>query len=168
MFLRGKPVKPTVSIPVDDNGAITVLDISTDLIMNFVNGLTPDGYLKFKVADSGAIMIDGKQINQHNAYSSETGALLNLLHSRRGTKVTYDENYVIKDGVRQYIPAGDGEIDYSSVLPRVLSRCPQDVIVSVETHAPREEKISASRSSLMYLTDLLNKYQKGEDYVGTN
>ncbi len=93
-------------------------------------------------------------------------AFLNSVGSRAG--YIHVKNYVIKDGVRQYVPAGDGEIDYSSVLPRVLSRCPQDVIVSVETHAPREEKISASRSSLMYLTDLLNKCQKGEDYVGTN
>lgn len=87
-----------------------------------------------------------------------------------GSKTGYIhvKNYVMKDGTRQYVPAGNGEIDYNSILPLVLSHCPQDVIVSVETHAPREEKIAASRNSLVYLSELLNKYQKGEDYVRTN
>lgn len=84
------------------------------------------------------------------------------------TEYIHVKNYVVKNGVRQYVPAGNGEIDYYSVLPLVLSHCPQNVIVSVETHAQQNEKISASRSSLVYLSDLLNKYQKGENYVGTN
>lgn len=92
------------------------------------------------------------------------------LLSTAGQRIGYIhvKNYVIKDGVRQYVPAGVGEINYDSVLPLVLSYCPQEVIVSVETHASQNEKISSSRKSLMYLADLLNKYQKGEDYVGTN
>jgi sugar phosphate isomerase/epimerase len=78
------------------------------------------------------------------------------------------KNCIVKDGVRQFVPAGAGEIDYDSVLPLVLSYCPQEVIVSVETHASQNEKISSSRKSLTYLAGLLNKYQKGENYVGTN
>lgn len=78
------------------------------------------------------------------------------------------KNYMVKDGSRQYVPAGDGEIDYSSILPLVLSYCPQEVVVSVETHALQSEKVSASRSSLVYLVDLLNRYQKGENYVRAN
>ncbi len=87
-----------------------------------------------------------------------------------GQKIGYIhvKNYIVKDGVRQYVPAGSGEIDYDSVLPLVLSYCPQEVIVSVETHASQNEKISSSRKSLMYLADLLDKYQKGEKYVETN
>lgn len=81
------------------------------------------------------------------------------------TKYVHVKNYVFKNGVKQYVPAGDGEIDYDSVLTRVLSHCPQDVIVSVETHAPQEQKISSSRSSLTYLTNLLNEYHKGEKHV---
>ena len=77
------------------------------------------------------------------------------------------KNYIVKDGVRQYVPAGDGEIDYNSILPLVLSYCLQDAVVSVEAHAPQSEKISASRSSLTYLADLLNEYKKGENHVGT-
>lgn len=94
------------------------------------------------------------------------GAFLAAVGPRTG--YIHVKNYLLKDGARQYVPAGDGEIDYCSVLPLILSYCPQDVIVSVETHAPQEEKVSASRSSLVYLADLLNKYREGEGYVGTN
>jgi sugar phosphate isomerase/epimerase len=83
-------------------------------------------------------------------------------------KYIHVKNYIIKDRIRKYVPAGNGEIDYDSVLPLVLSHCSQEVIVSVETHAPKSEKISASRSSLVYLVDLLNKYQKGENHVRTH
>lgn len=93
------------------------------------------------------------------AFLSVVGPRIGYIHVK---------NYTVKDGVRQYIPAGNGEIDYDSVLPFVLSYCPQEVILSAETHAPQNEKISASRSSLVYLADLLNKYQKGEKHVGTN
>lgn len=78
------------------------------------------------------------------------------------------KNYLFKDGVRQYVPAGSGEIDYDSVLPLVLSYCPREVIVSVETHASQTEKVSSSRKSLTYLAELLSRYQKGGSYVGTN
>lgn len=90
--------------------------------------------------------------------------------SHIGPRIEYIhvKNYMVKDGSRQYVPAGDGEIDYSSILPLVLSYCPQEVVVSVETHALQSEKVSASRSSLVYLVDLLNRYQKGENYVRAN
>lgn len=78
------------------------------------------------------------------------------------------KDFITNGGVRQYVPAGSGEIDYNSVLPLVLSYCPQEVTVSVETHASQAEKIASSRKSLMYLTALLSKYQKGGNYAGTN
>ena len=83
-------------------------------------------------------------------------------------KYIHVKNYTVQDRIRKYVPAGKGEIDYDSVLPLVLSHCTQEVIVSVETHAPQSEKISASRSSLVYLVDLLNKYQRGENYARTH
>lgn len=83
-------------------------------------------------------------------------------------KYIHVKNYVIEGATRKYVPAGLGTIDYYNVLPLVLSYCQSNVIVSVETHAPAGAKVSASRSSIEYLTDLLNKYQRGERSVRTN
>ncbi|NCC19435.1 hypothetical protein EOM33_00020 [Candidatus Saccharibacteria bacterium] len=94
MFLRGKPVKPTVSIPVDNNGIITVLDISTDLIIQYVNGFKPDtssDYLSIDVDEYGLFVLDGKQLQHNHSRNSRTGRLLKLLFDHRGEFLKYKD-----------------------------------------------------------------------------
>lgn len=93
MFLRGKPDIPTVSIPVtDEHGATTVLEISTDLIVKYVNGFKPVAeYLPVEIDDYGFFVIDGKKLERHNARSSRTGKLLQALLLHKGELVDNDD-----------------------------------------------------------------------------
>ncbi|HBO64778.1 TPA: hypothetical protein DD425_02350 [Candidatus Saccharibacteria bacterium] len=66
------------------------------------------------------------------------------------------KDFVIENGTKKYVAVGDGSINYTDILSRVLRYCPDDTIVTVETHA-QLDKVEISRKSLLYTKSLLNK-----------
>lgn len=85
------------------------------------------------------------------AFLTKVGPRIGYIHVK---------NYILNDGIRHYTPAGDGLINYKTVLPLVLSYSPEGTVVSVETHTHEAEKVSASRSSLLFLKTLFSKLQE--------
>lgn len=80
MFLRGKPDVDKVSFSVtDERGITTGVEISTDLIMKYVNGFTPDGYVPIRVDEHGFFVIDGKKSERYHSKTSKAGQLLKAL-----------------------------------------------------------------------------------------
>ncbi len=71
------------------------------------------------------------------------------------------KNYIEVSGKHEYVPAGEGVIDYAQILPRILRSCPENVVLSVETHA-KTGKIEASRKSLRYLQDVLGNDKRSK------
>lgn len=90
---------------------------------------------------------------------------LNVIASRIG--YIHVKDYVFDDGIMNYVPAGEGTINYSQLLPMILDRCPRDVAISVETHA-KANKVEASRRSLQFVKKILHNYRKGDLDVGEN
>lgn len=69
------------------------------------------------------------------------------------------KDFVIENGTKKYVAVGDGSINYPNILSRVLRYCPDDTIVTIETHA-QSDKVEISRKSLLYTNSLLNKLFK--------
>lgn len=66
------------------------------------------------------------------------------------------KDFVIENGTKKYVAVGDGSINYPDILSRVLHYCPDDTIVTIETHA-QSDKVEISRKSLLYTKSLLHK-----------
>lgn len=90
MFLEGKPDTDKISFSVTDERGVTVaVEISTDLIMKYINGFTPDEYLSTQIDEHGFFIIDGKKSNRHHTKTSKTGELLKALLDGNGKVVSY-------------------------------------------------------------------------------
>jgi UDP-N-acetyl-2-amino-2-deoxyglucuronate dehydrogenase len=57
---------------------------------------------------------------------------------------------------KEYVPLGEGVINYKRVLTDMTKHIPGSVYASIETHV-RKNKIDATRKSLVYLNSLLHK-----------
>ncbi len=58
------------------------------------------------------------------------------------------KDFVMKDGQKAYVPVGEGQIDYASILANINRLATQDLIFTVETHA-KVDKIGASVKSIL-------------------
>lgn len=66
------------------------------------------------------------------------------------------KDYTISDGLKKYVPAGEGEVDYNSVLAKIFKYCDNDLVLTVETHA-QNSKIEMSARAISGTRQLLNK-----------
>lgn len=65
------------------------------------------------------------------------------------------KDFVVDNGVRKYVPVGQGQIDYASILSTISAAVPQDLIFTVETHA-KTDKIGASVASIKATQELVS------------
>lgn len=120
-------------------------------------------FLKANQSSNLKLWLDIANLIELNEQIDE--AFLDAVSSRIG--YIHVKDFVKENESIRYVPAGSGSIDYATLLPTILDRCTQDVIVSVETHA-KVDKVSASRQSLQYVDKILHNYSKGADYVRAN
>lgn len=82
-----------------------------------------------------------------DAFITEMAPRLGYLHIK---------DYVIEDGKKKYVPAGEGEIDYANILSRIFQYCENDLVVTVETHA-QDDKVKMSSRAIAGTRLLLSK-----------
>lgn len=66
------------------------------------------------------------------------------------------KDYIISDGLKKYVPAGEGEVGYDSVLAKIFKYCDNDLVLTVETHA-QNSKIEMSARAISGTRLLLSK-----------
>lgn len=57
------------------------------------------------------------------------------------------KDFVTIPGGRKYVPAGQGEVHYRQILADILQNCPNELIITIETHA-KISKIEQSIASI--------------------
>lgn len=92
------------------------------------------------------------------ANSVEVGEDVNEAFIRRvADRLAYVhvKDFVIEDGRMRYVPLGEGQIDYPTILSTVKTALGgRDMVLSVETHAT-QNKADASRQSLLSLRKMI-------------
>lgn len=79
------------------------------------------------------------------AFVSEIADRLGYVHVK---------DFVMDEGDRKYVPVGQGQIDYASILSTIDKLVPQDLIFTVETHA-KTDKVGASVASIKATKELV-------------
>ncbi len=87
----------------------------------------------------------GEDIN--NEFIIEMAPRLSYLHIK---------DYIISNGLKKYVPAGEGEVDYDNVLAKIFKYCDNDLVLTVETHA-QKSKIEMSARAISGTRLLLSK-----------
>lgn len=87
----------------------------------------------------------GEEID--NEFIIEMAPRLSYLHIK---------DYIISDGLKRYVPVGEGEVDYNSVLAKIFKYCDNDLVLTVETHA-QNSKIEMSARAITGTRLLLSK-----------
>ncbi len=82
-----------------------------------------------------------------NAFIIEMAPRLSYLHIK---------DYTISNGLKEYVPAGEGEVDYNNVLAKIFKYCDNDLVLTVETHA-QKSKIEMSARAISGTRLLLSK-----------
>lgn len=70
-------------------------------------------------------------------FIKELAPILGYLHIK---------DYVLKDGLKEYVPAGDGIVDYPSILKIIFNNCSNDLVITIETHAKSNKVDMSSRA----------------------
>ncbi len=65
------------------------------------------------------------------------------------------KDYALADGIKQYVPVGEGIIDYSKIIHKILKYSKNELIFTVETHA-KINKYEMSSRTIMATRLLLN------------
>lgn len=68
------------------------------------------------------------------------------------------KDYVREDGVRKYVPAGEGVIDYTTILKDVFASTDNDLVITIETHAPADKKVDYSERSIEGTRRILSSF----------
>lgn len=66
------------------------------------------------------------------------------------------KDYKIKNGKKRYLPAGDGDVPYLDIMKRIYEVKPDNITVTVETHAQRD-KVRTSIASLIGTKKILKE-----------
>lgn len=64
------------------------------------------------------------------AFIAEAAPRLGYLHIK---------DYTREGGSKVYVPAGEGEVNYSAILKTIFSHCSNNLVVTVETHAQADK-----------------------------
>lgn len=71
------------------------------------------------------------------------------------------KDYLNDNGNKNYVPAGQGVIDYRSIMSTVYKYKPENIVVTVETHA-KSNKVESSIASIVGTREIFNLI--GVDY----
>ena len=71
-------------------------------------------------------------------------------------KYVHIKNFVMKNGKPNFVAIDSGDIDYTKVLEKIFQYCPDDLSITIETHA-KENKAEASIKALTEVRKILDK-----------
>jgi sugar phosphate isomerase/epimerase len=80
------------------------------------------------------------------------GGFLAIVSSR--LSYVHVKDFIVNNGEKTYVPAGRGDIPYKSIMKRISKVKPDDIIVTVETHA-RKNKSEMSIASIIGTRNIL-------------
>ena len=82
---------------------------------------------------------------------------LDKIHDRIG--YIHIKDYLLIDGIKHYVPVGQGKIDYRKIIMLLHQTCSDDLNISIETHARPDKKIDYSRISIHNISLILKEFQ---------